>query len=412
VSVAPALTSIIQASGPRNMGPLSLGAGSTLRVTDGNVAFAGSTLGTNGATYNLDTTFDINLGAVTGSGIINKTSGGSATVETANLAGPGAGSVFNINGGTLNAVGQNGQTNPLGVATVNLANGAGLMLSSRNGDVTYDNAVNATGTVRIGATPTGSGVPGVFTMSLGGTNALNLAPSTTVIISRTDNNRLRLVNTVLNGDATIQNTSTNLAGTILNVNSTGAAAGNTLNFTGTTRTRIAGTINAGHVVINNASGSAGGANTGGGVYSEPESGTTTVNAPAKIISQLDSNFGTLTFGSNILTGQKMVVAPGLRESWDNGGFQENGFTPHDQTITLGMPHANMPSINTDPGPSQGWANNRTYIYQGQFFVSDNDVPGDRLGNISFAEQFDDNVLIRVDGVQVDGVKRYPAGLRS
>src|SRR4029453_12211174 len=108
----------------------------------------------------------------------------------------------------------------------------------------------------------------------------------------------------------------------------------------------------------------------------------------------------LNFGSNILTGQLVQATPGLREAWDNGGFQEGGFTANDPTITLGLPHANMPSINTDPGPSQGWANNRTYIYQGQIFVSDNEVPGDGLGAFSFSEQFDDNVLIRVDGTQV------------
>jgi hypothetical protein len=118
-------------------------------------------------------------------------------------------------------------------------------------------------------------------MSLSGTNALTRL--------RHDRDIARTIttvcgwNTVLNGNATIQNTSTNLAGTIVNVNSN--VLGNTLNFTGTTRTRIAGTINAGQVVINNASGSLGGVNTGGGVYSEPEAGTTTVNAPAKIISQ-------------------------------------------------------------------------------------------------------------------------------
>src|SRR5258706_7289479 len=102
------------------------------------------------------------------SGEFNNTNTGSVTVEANNLAGPGAGSVFNVNGGTLRAVGQNGQTNPLGVATVNLGNGGGLTLSSRSGDVNFDNAINATRTVRIAANPASSRVPGLVNMNVGG----------------------------------------------------------------------------------------------------------------------------------------------------------------------------------------------------------------------------------------------------
>jgi hypothetical protein len=121
VSVAPALTSTTASGG-------TMGAQAwqqlTLKVTDGNVSFAGSTLATATSTWP-ESTWDINLGNITGSGISTRPRG-SATVETANLAGPGRGSVFNVTGGTLRAVGQAGQTNPAGAATVTLGNGGGL----------------------------------------------------------------------------------------------------------------------------------------------------------------------------------------------------------------------------------------------------------------------------------------------
>jgi autotransporter-associated beta strand protein len=47
-----------------------------------------------------------------------------------------------------------------------------------------------------------------------------------------------------------------------------------------------------------------------------------------------------------------------------------------------------------------WPDNTTVAYKGFVYVPDNGTPGDGKGVISFAESFDDSVLVKVDGQQV------------
>src|SRR5439155_10390205 len=144
VSTAPGTSSSIDstAGGGAALGTLSLGNNSTLQVTNagssgsGNVSFTSTSLATAGGTYTLDSNWEVNLGQVSGSGTLNHSSAGAIVMETANLAGLGAGSVINMNGGTLGAVGNSGSTNPLGAANVNLLNGSGILLAARTGNVT------------------------------------------------------------------------------------------------------------------------------------------------------------------------------------------------------------------------------------------------------------------------------------
>jgi hypothetical protein len=50
------------------------------------------------------------------------------------------------------------------------------------------------------------------------------------------------------------------------------------------------------------------------------------------------------------------------------------------------------------GNMEPWPDNTTHIYTGQFLVPDNGTPGDGLGHFAMAEHFDDNTLIKIDGV--------------
>jgi hypothetical protein len=221
-----------------NLLGLNLADASTLRVTSGGVHFTGTTLATPGGTYNVNSGWDVNLNQVSGSGTINKAGIGTMILETNNLAGLGAGSVINVNGGNLGAVGDVGMTNPLGAASVVLNNGGGILLSARTGDVTFNTPVSASGTVRVTSGMTGSGTVGPHTLTLGSAaNPLNLAAGTTVNFGANNGTSLIVPAVQSAGDATLSNSSTSDNVTIGNINTSGATT-----FAGSRQLRLTGNI--------------------------------------------------------------------------------------------------------------------------------------------------------------------------
>src|SRR5262249_21620332 len=121
-------------------------------------------------------------------------------------------------------------------------------------------------------------------------------------------------------------------------------------------------------------------------------GTLTLNGA------LTSNFA-LTFagaGNTLVNGavSGQTVVGGLVE----GRITGNGFD--ETTANPGGLIVNQPLLgeisttggNGQPQANHVWGDNQTWIYTGQFFDAD--------GTFSFAENIDDNVLIKIDGVTV------------
>src|SRR5206468_3599303 len=93
--------------------------------------------------------------------------------------------------------------NPLGSASVTLASGTNMLLSSKTfPEVAYNNTVSASGTVRITAGQRGSGAVAGGTVSLG---ALNLADGSTLNTSTSDGYNLTFTQTNPAGNATVNN---------------------------------------------------------------------------------------------------------------------------------------------------------------------------------------------------------------
>src|SRR5213076_624685 len=97
----------------------------------------------------------------------------------------------------------------------------------------------------------------------------------------------------------------------------------------------------------------------------------------------------------VVSGQ--TVAAGLREGRISGnGFDTTSANPG-TTFTL-TPVMGETSNNTPPPGSplpqsaHIWDQNETWVYTGQFFVAS--------GTPAFAENIDDNVLVKIDGVTV------------
>jgi autotransporter-associated beta strand protein len=161
-------------------------------TTTGNPLTATSLkLQTPGA-YNINTSGASNVLIATaindsGSAItINKTGAGVFVLDnttTAQLT--NAGSVINLNQGTLGVLLQTGGLNPTGNATVNF-NGGGLTLSSKGGDQTFNLPTTFGGTNPVvEARQIGSGVAGPLTVALNGN--LKLAAGQTLGLKTADN---------------------------------------------------------------------------------------------------------------------------------------------------------------------------------------------------------------------------------
>jgi len=413
VTTAAGVTSTIDVTSTAtgNIGALSLGNNSTLRVTNGGVHTSGTVLPVAGGTYNFDSGWDINLNQVTSSGAVtlNHTGIGQLILETNNLAGPAAGSTINMNGGTLAPVGNAGSTNPIGSAAVNLGNGGGILLSARTGDVTFDNLVSATGTVRVGSGVAGSATPGPHTLTLGSTaKPLTLANGTTVNLSANNGTSLVLPAVQMAGDATFAHSSTNVGASnnvrIGNIN----MAGGTASFTGARQVTLTGNVTGvvNNVVVNN-----------NALNVDPgASGTSNINGPVKVVSVLNVATGTTSLGNNIISGQTAsVTAAGLLEQFANGpggdfytgpiATRTNTYNVPD-SIQLEPRRANQATGNTNGNPpgqggnAPGWTDNSTYIYTGQILVPDNGTAFDGVGHVAFGMRFDDSIQLKIDGNEV------------
>ncbi len=132
------------------VGLLNLSAGSTLNVSGGTSKnLAATTTLLDGGTITLNTEADVRLGQVLDNGdavTVNKL-GSERLILDNGSSGPdgselSSGTLFNVQGGTLVAVGSNvsGNVNPLGSAKVQL-NGGSLILDSKVGGVTFDTPV-------------------------------------------------------------------------------------------------------------------------------------------------------------------------------------------------------------------------------------------------------------------------------
>ena len=84
------------------------------------------------------------------------------------------------------------------------------------------------------------------------------------------------------------------------------------------------------------------------------------------------------------------VVPGLLETQLSGSFNTGAFTPSN-TLKSGPLKGNETSPANFP-------DNTTFAYTGRVYVPDNGTAGDGQGQIAFAENFDDNVLVKIDGV--------------
>jgi autotransporter-associated beta strand protein len=188
-----------------------------------------------------------------------------------------------------------------------------------------------------------------------------------------------------------------LGGTALG---TKVAAGATLGFAGNVNYSTAEPVTltgagvGGNGALLNVSGTntfAGPVTLAGGTTLGSTAGTLTLSGPFAV----GPNVLTVTGAGNVaITGPltSPTAAPGLVE----GRITTNGFdetTPNPGGLT--QPGVTMGQISsvTNPAPAQSahqWSDNTTWIYTGQFFDAD--------GQFAFAENIDDNVLVKIDGV--------------
>ena len=94
--------------------------------------------------------------------------------------------------------------------------------------------------------------------------------------------------------------------------------------------------------------------------------------------------GTLAIQS---VGQILGFAEGLTEGRVGGAFEQNAPNPGGN-VKLALERAQ--SDNT-----AAFGDNSTWIYSGEINVPNNN--GDGTGTIAFGENFDDSVLLRIDG---------------
>jgi autotransporter-associated beta strand protein len=180
-----------------NMGALTFAGGNTLNYEGAAARFASTTFnggGTNVLTVSTGSTFsqDIALGQLNDGGVavrLQKTGPGQLVLDqTTNPNAMSSGSVVEIRGGGLVLSGTNGGQNPLGAASIELGSTlpspppggvtvtpSTLSLTSKTGNVTFDNAVNVTSSNTIIAQQLV--VPGNATMLQGSSVGVPTAPT-------------------------------------------------------------------------------------------------------------------------------------------------------------------------------------------------------------------------------------------
>ena len=200
------------------VGGLTTPGGATLNLTGngGKLLRAASTF-LNGGTVTYNTTPDIALGLVTDGGTattIVKQGPGRLILDNTNLPSTGtasslsSGTVFDVQGGKLIALGYNGPAggggaNPLGSAQIKL-NGGGLLLDTKQNPVTFNNAVTVAQNAVIEVLPNADVLAPVVTTTLGGSNGVTLSGGSTLTFDVYGGARAggNLPNTVLSTNGT------------------------------------------------------------------------------------------------------------------------------------------------------------------------------------------------------------------
>ncbi|MEX2138445.1 MAG: PEP-CTERM sorting domain-containing protein [Pirellulales bacterium] len=98
----------------------------------------------------------------------------------------------------------------------------------------------------------------------------------------------------------------------------------------------------------------------------------------------------ITLPPNLTIGME-TISPGLLEGRLDGGFNETAPNSGSGGVVL------SPLKAYDSGKPP-WGDNETWVYTGQMFFPDNGA-ADGQSQFSLAEHIDDNVLLRIDGVQ-------------
>jgi hypothetical protein len=191
-----ASSTIDSRGGVIGLGPITLGAGTTLTTTAGSVAFTRTTLPAAG-TYNFTDAGQVVLGQITDGGAavtINKSGAGDlvfngTTAELANAA-----DLINVTGGNVVSLG--GAISPLGQAAVNL-NGGGLRLSSTGGDIAFANHVDINANAAIAAGAFGPGAVNDVTVTMN--QPLTVAATRTLTTSSNSGYTLKFAGNVTGG---------------------------------------------------------------------------------------------------------------------------------------------------------------------------------------------------------------------
>ncbi len=214
------------------MGGLTLPDGSTLNVpsVSGKQLRAAATY-LNGGNVTLNATADLNLGQLADGGVattIIKQGTGRLVMDNTNPAGNLAtnlspATVIEMQGGKLALMGINstfmpvGGTNPLGLAQVRL-NGGGMLLDTKQGSVTFDNAITVQQDALIEALPNNNTVAATV-ITLGGTNGISVLNGSTLTFDMYGGARA-------GGNAQTTVVSTNGAGNALTVAGSISGSGN------------------------------------------------------------------------------------------------------------------------------------------------------------------------------------------
>ena len=194
--IVPVSSTINLRGGLVHLGALTQLAGTTITTTAGMVTFTGATLPTAGS-YTLNGPATTVLGQITDSGnnvTINQNGGGTLILGDPAVAQLTGTSVINVSS-TSSLVAVGGTNNPMGNASVSLASGSALKLSSTvGGNVDFTNTVSVLGNASIAAGNFGGGAadgPATTTLTsgiaVGAGNTLSTSSSNNYTLAFTGN---------------------------------------------------------------------------------------------------------------------------------------------------------------------------------------------------------------------------------
>ncbi|HZZ73009.1 MAG TPA: autotransporter-associated beta strand repeat-containing protein, partial [Pirellulales bacterium] len=291
-----------------------------------------------------------------------------------NFGGTGNANNLTITGNVINGTSAGGVT----------VNGTGTFTLNGNNTYTGATAVNS-GTLAVGP----NGLAGTSGVTIGGQGSNAALSSAGPIAAAITVNKQGTFTGSGAGSAGAGGLNVN-SGAIANLTGNGAAAGGAIVVNaGTLNVSAAGGIQTPtSVTVGGAAGTTSILNGAAGVGN-----TTTINQNVSVTNgTIHASSGTLSFGSHTVTGVPSTFSAGLLEGQiSNNAFDETSANPGG-AVQLGPVRAQSTDTTLFP-------NNTTFVYSGQVLVPNNN--GDGTGSIALAENFDDSVLIKIDGVQKD-----------